>query len=81
MTGYTHDSDGFEGAEEFAATGLGPAELRLQQDSDLTREAPVWLVDDDPAVRESLAQWLELAEIHLRCFSRAEALLEALAAA
>ncbi|WP_405282143.1 sigma-54-dependent transcriptional regulator [Cobetia sp. Ld8] len=81
MTGYTHDSDGFEGAEEFAATGLDPAELRLQQDSDLTREAPVWLVDDDPAVRESLAQWLELAEIHLRCFSRAEALLEALAAA
>ncbi|WP_404983445.1 sigma-54-dependent transcriptional regulator [Cobetia marina] len=53
---------------------------RLTQDHELTREAPIWLVDDDPAVRESLSQWLELADLNLRCFPRAEALLEALAA-
>ncbi|MGO2414447.1 MAG: sigma-54-dependent transcriptional regulator [Cobetia crustatorum] len=58
---------------------LSVAEQRLTHDRELTREAPIWLVDDDPAVRESLAQWLELAELTLRCFSRGEALLEALA--
>ncbi|AZV32283.1 hypothetical protein CU110_14300 [Cobetia sp. ICG0124] len=58
----------------------GGSAARLTQDHELTREAPIWLVDDDPAVRESLSQWLELADLNLRCFPRAEALLEALAA-
>ncbi|EPC02204.1 hypothetical protein L861_15965 [Litchfieldella anticariensis FP35 = DSM 16096] len=39
---------------------------------------PVWLVDDDPDVRESLSQWLELSELKVRTFSRGQAALEAL---
>lgn len=72
-------ADGLRG-DALRTDGLSAAEQRLTHDSELTREAPIWLVDDDPAVRESLSQWLELAELSLRCFSRGEVLLEALAA-
>ncbi|MFC3283289.1 sigma-54-dependent transcriptional regulator [Litchfieldella rifensis] len=43
-----------------------------------TTELPIWLVDDDPDVRESLSQWLELSELTVRTFSRAQSALEAL---
>lgn len=41
---------------------------------------PVWLVDDDPDVRESLSQWLEVSELEVRTFARAQAALDALQA-
>ncbi|SFH53928.1 sigma-54-dependent transcriptional regulator [Modicisalibacter xianhensis] len=42
-------------------------------------ELPVWLVDDDPGVRESLTQWLELSDLAVRAFDSAEAALAELA--
>ncbi|GAA5171858.1 sigma-54-dependent transcriptional regulator [Modicisalibacter zincidurans] len=41
-------------------------------------ELPVWLVDDDPGVRESLSQWFELGELAVRSFASGEAVLAAL---
>ncbi|MGR2739920.1 sigma-54-dependent transcriptional regulator [Billgrantia sp. Q4P2] len=41
---------------------------------------PIWLVDDDPDVRESLSQWLEISELAVRSFARGQAALEALQA-
>ncbi|MDC8801869.1 sigma-54 dependent transcriptional regulator [Halomonas pacifica] len=41
---------------------------------------PIWLVDDDPDVRASLSQWLELSELAVRTFERGQATLDALAA-
>ncbi|MFQ3789480.1 sigma-54-dependent transcriptional regulator [Halomonas sp. A29] len=41
---------------------------------------PVWLVDDDADVRESLSQWLEISELAVRSFARGQAALEALQA-
>lgn len=41
-------------------------------------DLPIWLVDDDPDVRESLSQWLEVSDLAVRTFSRARAALEAL---
>ncbi len=42
-------------------------------------ELPIWLVDDDPDVRESLSQWLELSDLPVRTFAVAERALAALA--
>ncbi|WP_355661074.1 sigma-54-dependent transcriptional regulator [Halomonas salifodinae] len=41
---------------------------------------PIWLVDDDPDVRASLSQWLELSELEVRTFERGQAALDTLAA-
>ncbi|QTF91637.1 sigma-54 dependent transcriptional regulator [Halomonas sp. BM-2019] len=41
---------------------------------------PIWLVDDDPDVRESLGQWLEVSELAVRPFAEAPAALAALTA-
>ncbi|SDL43014.1 two-component system, NtrC family, C4-dicarboxylate transport response regulator DctD [Modicisalibacter muralis] len=41
-------------------------------------ELPVWLVDDDPGVRESLSQWFELSDLPVRAFAAAGRVLEAL---
>ena len=43
-------------------------------------ELPIWLVDDDPDVRESLGQWLEVSDLAVRPFAEATAALAALAA-
>ncbi|MBB3142348.1 sigma-54-dependent transcriptional regulator [Halomonas organivorans] len=40
---------------------------------------PVWLVDDDPDIRESLSQWLEVSDLAVRTFDAAPPALEALA--
>ncbi|WP_136248990.1 sigma-54-dependent transcriptional regulator [Halomonas borealis] len=39
---------------------------------------PIWLVDDDPDVRESLSQWLEVSDLAVRTFDAATPALEAL---
>ncbi|MDN3554642.1 sigma-54-dependent transcriptional regulator [Halomonas maura] len=39
---------------------------------------PVWLVDDDPDVRESLSQWLDVSDLAVRTFDAAAPALEAL---
>ncbi|WP_129140421.1 sigma-54-dependent transcriptional regulator [Modicisalibacter coralii] len=38
-------------------------------------ELPIWLIDDDPGVRESLAQWFELGELPVRTFADGETAL------
>ncbi len=43
-------------------------------------DLPIWLVDDDPDVRESLSQWLEVSDLAVRSFDRAQMALEALKA-
>jgi len=43
-------------------------------------ELPIWLVDDDPGVRESLTQWFELGELPVRTFAASETALAALTA-
>lgn len=37
-----------------------------------TDDLPIWLVDDDPDVRESLSQWLEVSNLSVRTFSSAQ---------
>ncbi|WP_282041644.1 sigma-54-dependent transcriptional regulator [Halomonas alimentaria] len=43
-------------------------------------ELPVWLVDDDPGVRESLTQWFELCDLAVRTFASGQAVLDELRA-